>query len=185
MVNIVTLDDGAKYMVDVAFGGDGATKPIPLVDGQITPNIGTQELRLVYDRIPQQTSQSQRWWIYQYRNSVEKEWNSFYCFSEIEFLHQDFEVMSYFASTSKRSPMTSTVLVVKFLREEGEEGRVYGKVMLVDGEVKINTDGKTRVVKVCKTEDERDGALKQYFGITLQEEEREGIKGMSTELGRK
>ena len=37
---------------------------------------------------------------------------------------------------------------------------------------------------MCKTEDERDGALKQYLGITLQEEERKGIRGMITELGR-
>lgn len=185
IVNIVTLDDGTKYMLDVAFGGDGATKPIPLVDGQITPNIGTQELRLVHDRIPQQSSQSQRWWIYQYRNGVEKEWNSFYCFSETEFLHQDFEIMSYFASTSKQSFQTFKVLVVKFLRGESEDDEVYGKVMLVDGEVKINTDGKTRVAKMCRTEEERIDALKEYFGITLEKEEREGIKGMSTELSRK
>ena len=63
--------------------------------------------------------------------------------------------------------MTSIVLVVELLRGEGEDGRVYGKIVLVDGEVKINTDGKTCVVKVCQTEDERDGALKRYFGITL------------------
>ena len=69
------------------------------------------------------------------------------------------------------------MLAVKSQRGEGEDGRVYGKIMLVDGEVKINTNGKTRVVKVCKTKDERDGALKQYLGITLQEEERKGIRG--------
>lgn len=31
IVNLVTLPDGTKWMTDVGFGGDGATKPMPLV----------------------------------------------------------------------------------------------------------------------------------------------------------
>lgn len=55
--------------------------------------------------------------------------------------------------------------------------------MLVNGEVKMNTGGKTQVVKVCKTEAERVEALREYFGIELTEEEREGIRGTCTDLG--
>ncbi|KAH9237290.1 hypothetical protein K456DRAFT_1334957 [Colletotrichum gloeosporioides 23] len=32
IVNIVTFADGSKYHSDVAFGGDGATKPMPLIE---------------------------------------------------------------------------------------------------------------------------------------------------------
>jgi hypothetical protein len=54
--------------------------------------------------------------------------------------------------------------------------------MLVNGEVKRNDGGRTRVVQVCKTEEERVKALRDHFAIELPEEEINGIKGMSTEL---
>ena len=87
IVNIVTLTGRAKYMIDVSFGGDGAISPLPLKEGHITQNIGTQELRLVYDSIPQQIDKSHKQWIYQYRNSGGQPWNSFFCFPDYEFTY--------------------------------------------------------------------------------------------------
>lgn len=89
-----------------------------------------------------------------------------------------------------RSPLsfqTTTVLVVKFLRRKvegaGEDKEdIYGKVMLIDGEVKLNRGGRTVVVKVCRTEEERVAALEEYFGIVLVEREMSGIRGWKTEL---
>jgi len=196
IVNIVTLPNNQKYMLDVGFGGDGPTKPIPLISGQVVQNIGTQELRLVHGNIPQQNEKKQKLWTYQYRNSPNAEWNSFYSFPELEFLHQDFEIMNYFTSTSPESFQTYTILVVKFLRrkkvgevggEDGKEGKeggvgIYGKVMMVNGEVKQNLGGKTKVVKVCRTEGERIEALREWFGIELTEEEKKGIRGLRSEL---
>ena len=57
-----------------------------------------------------------------------------------------------------------------------------GKVMLINGEVKRNLGGKTEVVKVCRSEEERIQFLREYFGITLTEEERDGVKGRNVEL---
>ncbi|KAI9732674.1 MAG: DUF1279 super [Cirrosporium novae-zelandiae] len=178
-VNIVTLADGVKYMLEVGYGGDGATKIIPLVDNHVIQNIGTQEMRLIYDNIPQQVDKSMKLWICQYRNGPDRPWDSLYCFSEIEFLDHDFEVMNFFTSSSPDAFPTFMVLVVKFLRREHE---IYGKIMLVNNEVKQNLGGKTILVKTCTTEEERVEALKEYFGILLTDEEREGIRGMSTEL---
>ncbi len=98
IVNIVTLLGGTRWVVDVGFGGDGATKPLPLVEGHVTRNIGTQDIRLTQDFIPGQTEQSpeRKFWIYQYRNSTEQPWNSFYAFSEmVEFLPADFAIMNW------------------------------------------------------------------------------------------
>ncbi|KAI9713969.1 MAG: N-terminal acetyltransferase [Bogoriella megaspora] len=184
IVNIVTLQDGSKYMIDVSFGGDGAIHPLPLISSRVTRNIGTQELRLVWDNIPGQTtapSDSQKLWVYQYRNSADKPWNSFYCFAEMEFLHQDFLAFNYYTSTHPGSFQTFQILVVKFLRKE-ETSEIYGKVMLVDGVVKRNTGGRTEVVQVCETEAERVQALREWFGIELTSEEMEGIRGWRTEL---
>ena len=91
---------------------------------------------------------------------------------------------------------TRRVLVVRFLRglvqREAGDGEVevkvggregiVGKVMLVDGEVKRNDGGKTKLVRVCENEEERIEVLSEEFGIELTEEEREGIRGRNVEL---
>lgn len=182
-MNIVTIASGERWMLDVAFGGDGPTKPLPLISEYVTQNLGTQEVRLIYGTIPQQLEQTQRLWIYQYRNGKDKDWNSFYAFPEMEFFQADFEIMNFFTSQS-RSPnfQTSTVLIIRFLRGETEEEGVVGKVMLVNGEVKRNDGGKTRLVLTCTTEEERLKALEEHFEIRLTDEEINGIKGRNVEL---
>ena len=189
IVNIVTLPSGEKYMLDVGFGGDGATKPLPLIHGHALHNMGTQEIRLIRDHIPLQTyrTDSTRLWIYQYRNNADLEWNSFYAFAEFEFFHDDFEVMNWYTGCSPESFQKKIPMVVRFLRKrkEGAEEwneEVYGKRMLVHGVVKENLGGRTSVVKECVTEDERVDALKEWFGITFSEVERNGIRGHFTEL---
>ncbi|KAG0647465.1 putative acetyltransferase [Hyphodiscus hymeniophilus] len=185
IVNIVTLPDGSQYMLDVGFGGDGATKPLPLISGHVEQNLGPQEIRLLYSTIPQQIDQSKKLWIYQYRNGQDREWNSFYAFPELEFLAQDFEIMNYYTSTSQGTTnfQTRTVLIVRFLRGKGEDAeKIVGKVMLVNGEVKRNMGGKTEVVKVCRTEEERLKALEEYFAIKLTEDEKKGVRGRNVEL---
>jgi arylamine N-acetyltransferase len=188
MVNIVTLPDGIQYMLDVGFGGDGATKPVPLIDGHVVQNIGTQEIRLVHDHIPEQVDRSEqaKLWIYQYRNAIDLPWNSFYAFPETEFLEADFAIMNWYTGSSPTSFQTYTQLVIRFLRKEveGEESEqvIYGKRMLVNRTVKENLGGKTRVLMECKTEEERIEALRVWFEMGFTDEERDGISGWVTEL---
>ncbi|KAF7927008.1 uncharacterized protein EAE98_006392 [Botrytis deweyae] len=186
IVNIVTLPNTHKYMIDVAFGGDGATKPLPLIPGHTIHNLGTQEIRLVYEPIPQQTDQSKPLWIYQYRNGPDKEWNSWYAFNEHEFLPEDFEIMNYFVSTnmSERNFQTKNVLIVAFVTGEDEHGRekIVGKRMLINGDVKENMGGKTRLVKVCESESERVQVIREFFGIRLTDEEVGAMRGRNVEL---
>ena len=186
VVNIVTLASGKKYMVDVSFGGDGATCPLPLVEDEITTNLGSQEVRLASDYIPGQTKRPRdadgrdKLWIYQYRNKSSLPWNSYYAFSEFEFLESDLEMMSYWTSQSPASFQTNTVLVVKFLEREG---KIVGKLTMANDVIKRNDgEGGTRVVTICVTEEERVAALHKEFGIWLTEEEKMGIRGWKTEL---
>ncbi|ORX97020.1 hypothetical protein BCR34DRAFT_548914 [Clohesyomyces aquaticus] len=187
IVNIVTLPGREKYVVDVGFGGDGATKPMPLIEEHIISNIGEQEICFVRDHIPQQVNRAEhtKLWIYQYRNGKDTDWNPFYAFAEFEFLEPDFGIMNWYTGSSPLSHQTYNVLIVKFLRrkKEGEEREeVYGKRMLVNGVIKENLGGRTNVVKECSTEEERLAALKEYFGISLTEEERLSILGHCSEL---
>ena len=189
IVNIVTLPTGAKYVVDVGFGGDQMTRPMPLLANRPQPNLGTQEIRLIHDFIPEQTHRvpEQKLWIYQYRNTPTQEWNSFYAFPETEFFAPDFNIINHFTSTyfGGTNFQTVTVLCVRFLRAktgESDMEEIVGKVMLFQNEVKRNDGGKTKMVMVCKSEEERVVALKEHFGVTLIEEEVKGIKGRSAEV---
>ncbi|KAK7432536.1 hypothetical protein QQZ08_000743 [Neonectria magnoliae] len=191
IVNIVTFPDGSKYHTDVAFGGDGALFPMVLVDGLVYQNLGTQQIRLVRDWIPHQVHRTEdsRLWIYQYRNGVDKDWNSFYSFPGIEFYALDWGVVNFWIGNHPSSHQRVNMLVIKFLRRlkeaaegEREEYEIYGKRMLVDGVIKENLGGKTQVIAECKSEAERLEALEKYFSISLEVEEKEGIRGYVSEL---
>jgi len=188
IVNIVELSDGSKWMCDVAFGGDGATKPLPLLEDHVTHNMGTQEVRLVQDHIPAQVDRRPhtKMWIYQYRNSADQAWNSFFAFYEVEFSAEDFGVMNWYTGHSPESPQLGGLLVIKFLRREKKDGEgedeIYGKRMLIGETIKENLGGKTSMVETCASEKERIAALEKWFDITLTEEEAGGIAGWKTEL---
>lgn len=186
IVNIVTLSDGARWATDVAFGGDGPTEPIKLEHGASILNLGTQTARLVRGFAPFQTETDdpeRALWIYECRNGDETApWNAFYCFSDrVEWCAADYEVCNWFTSCSPDSFQTTTVLVVKFLRRGGSD-EIYGKRMLVNGSVKENLGGRTRLVQECRTEGERVQALEEWFGLGLTEEETKAIEGFQTAL---
>jgi arylamine N-acetyltransferase len=197
LVNIVTIPDasdseenpGVKYAVDVGFGGDGMTVPMPLVEGRVHHNsIGTQEIRFAREFIPNQRFRGEgahKMWVYQVRNGREKEWVSFFAFhDQFEFTEEDFGNINWYTSQSPDSHQTWTPLAIRFLRGAGEDGRakVVGKVMMVKGVIKRNVTGKTELVKVCATEEERVEALRELFGIHLTEEEVVSIRGRQAEL---
>lgn len=184
-VIIVEISNGGdqveKYVCDVAFGGDGPLAPMPLKEGVVTPNLGTQEIRFAREGIPKSLG---KFWIYQYRNGPEKPWNSFYAFNDTESLEMDFQSISYWTSQGPTFQKT-TVMAVKFLLGPADaqgDHHIIGKVMLVNDTFKRNMGGKTELIRVCKWEVERVGVLKAYFGIILTEEEVIGIKGTPTEL---
>jgi arylamine N-acetyltransferase len=190
IVNIVTLSDNTRWMVDVSFGGDGPTAPIQLRENApAIRNLGTQDARLVRDFIPGQTERTppeRRFWIYQHRNSGDQPWHDNYCFTDaVEWLPADFDIINCFTGHSAASFQTTTVLVVKFLRQRDGQTRqdeVFGKRMLVNGLVKENRGGRTEVVRVCETEEERVGVLRESFGLTLTDEEKGAIRGFPTEI---
>lgn len=101
-------------------------------------------------------------------------------------MEADFHVINHFTGTAPDSHHTITQLLVKFLMRKKEDGsgdqEIYGKRMLVNAIVKENLGGKTKIVSECKTEADRIRALKEWFGITLTDEEIGAIKGTATEL---
>jgi hypothetical protein len=113
------------------------------------------------------------------------------CFTTIEFLPQDYAVMSYYVNNSPQSWLTTTVVAVRIVldheqredhkqvsnEEQPEDVVVVGKEMLSGAELKRNMGGRTQLVKTCTTEQERVDVLRDIFGLVLTEEERMGITG--------
>ncbi|KAI3542634.1 hypothetical protein CSPX01_06839 [Colletotrichum filicis] len=174
IVQIFSFPDGSRWVSDVCFGGDGPTQPMLLAEGSTIRNMGTQD--------------EHKMWQYQYRNNEELPWQTFYCFSDaVEWLPPDFGVVNCFTGSNPESSAVTMLCVVKFLRIDTQEQlthpqKIYGKRMLVGHLVKENLGGRTRVVRECRTEDDRVQALRDWFNIELTEQEMVSIKGHVTEL---
>lgn len=198
-MNLVLLDDGSIWSTDVGFGGDGPTSPLLLSDvtgqdPQVIRNLGAQDIRLRYGVFPDTVRpEGNRVWLYEYRNSPDAAWNTYYAFGETEASQWDLECANFWVAAHPESFQRKQILAVKFIRASStgddksvEQSRtsveVVGKVMLADGVLKENTGGKTRVLKECRTEEERVEVLRKYFDIHLTDEQREGIAGFETEL---
>jgi hypothetical protein len=63
-----------------------------------------------------------------------------------------------------------------------EEEDVVGVITMADGKVKQRIRGNTETLVECVSEVERWDVLEKWFGIVLGEQERLGIRGLSTEL---
>lgn len=179
MVNIVLAADGNKYMVDVGFGSGGPIRPLPLEANKVSPGITPHQVRLAHENIEENTDPNQRLWIFQFRKDSEDTWKSNYCFTELEFLPQDYEVMSFWTSQSRKVWFTYKIVVVLMILEHEE---IVGIIVLDGGEVKRRYKGDVVVLKTCSTEEERVNALREYFSIDLSEDDRRGIRGLVTEL---
>lgn len=180
MVNFVTIGD-TKYHVDVGFGADGPVVPMPLErSGTIQRHIKPASARLQWRNIPGNTDPNQRLWIYEYRRDDESDWEMKYSYSELEFQHHDYVVMSYFTSTSPYTFFTRMIVADKKIM--GEDGELIGKMSMAATSLKWNIHGeKTKEIEF-KSEAERIGALWEYFGMKFGPAEREGISGLPSEI---
>lgn len=184
-VNVVTLSDGSRYHIDVGFGGDGPTRPVPIGDEQPLQNLGAQEVRVIRDRLPGTSPlEKHYWWVYQYRNGSDRPWLSYYAFPELEFLQVDLDHQNFWIINSMQSPQPTHIIMTKFIRGQDAAGKpvILGKRTLFDQTVKENMGGKTKVIAQLETESERVQAFKDLFDLELNNEEVQAIRGWRTEI---
>lgn len=181
-LNLVCLD-GERYVVDVGMGAWGPNIPYPLQDGYECETIAPRKLRLQYRPIPEHGSlhdaDAQRLWCYDVchhpnpTSPAEETWIPTYCFTDTEFLPQDYEMMSWFTSTNPASVFTYSVLVTKMVMDEAGE-KIVGDVTLFGKDVRRTVGGKRELVKGAMGWEERFEVLREVFGVELTEEERGG-----------
>lgn len=181
MVNIVKIG-GDKYHVDVGFGGNGPIEPMKLeksgnlIHGHIPP----ATTRLQWGNITGNTDPDQRLWIYQQRRDADSEFQTMYCFTELEFLPSDYNIMNYYVSTSHKTFFTRTVVVEKKIMDEN--GEIVGQLIMGNADLKWRVRGKKEKEIQFQSEDDRVKALAEHFGIVLGQVERESVRGLASEL---
>lgn len=145
------------------------------------PYIAPAEMRLIRDSLDEFTDKSQRVWIYQVRYTPRDYWITNVCFSEAEFLSQDFALISFFTSQHPSSWFTQMFVCNLMIMHENEQ-EVKGQYVISGKEVKRRINGQTEVIETLNSEDDRVRALAKWFGVHLRKDEVEGIRGLSSEL---
>ncbi|CZS94792.1 related to arylamine N-acetyltransferase [Rhynchosporium agropyri] len=184
MLNLVRLDD-EWYAVDVGMGAMGPNLPFPLQDGFETVSIAPRLIRLQLRPLSETYAASyanspgppKLWCLdvcYDPGEGDEKDWTPVYCFTETEFLPQDYEMMSWFTSTNPRSFFTKYIICTKLLMDEEKEV-IVGNITLFKDTVRETIGAEKKVIKECKTEEERVNALAEIFNVHLTEEQKDGI----------
>lgn len=137
-------------------------------------------MRLVRESIAEFTDKTQKVWIYQTRYNPESNWTPNFCFSEVEFLPQDFEVMNFSVSQSRTSWFTQVFVCVRMILNSDRE--IIGQYVLSGKEVKRRVNGQTETLRTLENEQDRVKALTKYFHMHLREDEIQGIRGLTSEL---
>ena len=182
MLNLVLLD-GEWYVVDVGMGAMGPNLPYPLQHQFETTSVAPRRIRLqlrpIAESYATRESVRPKLWCYDVcyepvDDSTKNTWVPIYCFTETEFLPQDYEVMSWHTSTNPDSFFTRHPLCMKMIFDEARE-EIIGNITLFDNVIRENIGANRRVIKECKTEEERVHGLSEYLGVELTDEQRNAI----------
>lgn len=178
MVNVITIK-GKRYVVDVGFGTGQSTHPLELVDRSPSTNIKPNQLvRLRWDAITEAENKDSKMWIFERQDKEDGPWIPTYCFLDnVEYLPQDYMVMSHFTSTHRMSFFTYKVVVAKFLLDDtGSE--IIGTIVLFGNSAHKRVHGVKEDLGTFEKEEDRIQALQKHFGIELGKPQKAGIAGM-------
>ncbi|OTA82860.1 hypothetical protein M434DRAFT_84365 [Hypoxylon sp. CO27-5] len=184
-VNIVILHE-AQLLVDVGFGANGAIAPFLLKHDAPERHIKTSsaQIRIVHEPIPQAVDQRQKVWILQQRlregppGHPDAEWTPLYCFVDFEFLLEDIRGMNLSPWKSPSSWFTQKIVFERAI----DEGEIDGALILFQDTLKWRRDGETKFNIKLQDEKQRVEVLRKYFGIELDDEDREAIRSTVSEL---
>jgi arylamine N-acetyltransferase len=178
MLNLVRIEE-QWYVVDVGMGAMGPCVVLLLDEGE-TVAIPPRKIRLQRRAIPEHAAargeEAPKMWCYDVLLSPDKggEWSPTYCFTETEFLPQDYEMMSFYTSHNPRSFFTYSILCTRLLLDDAGE-KVIGDITLFNDVVRKIVGGKKEILAELKTEGARIEALKDLLGVELTEEETRSI----------
>jgi arylamine N-acetyltransferase len=187
MAIILTLD-GIEYLVDVGYGSNCLTAPLPIFNGEVIEEpikgVIPEEHRVRQQEIPGAGKKGHKIWALQVRRSPQTDWETQYIFEkDFEFFGQDYEMyipgisfnvrMNVSTSKDPNSIFLNLIVCANVMYNDLE---AVSRMILVNLELKKREKGETKVLEMFDTEKQRIAALEREFNITLTSEEREGIK---------
>ncbi|KAG4415310.1 hypothetical protein IFR04_011565 [Cadophora malorum] len=181
MANIVTIGS-SRYLVDVGYGVDGPSCPLPLESGEICIGLPSQQLKLEKKKLAQHTDPDQTVWVYSQRREPE-DWQEIYHFPDVEMFSEDFEVLNHYAMT--KSLWSQVVVAQRFTFNAAVKQRsteLSGTILLIRNQLKSRMGRDKELVRTIETEEERISTLTEDFAITLTDDECCAIKGFMSEL---
>ncbi|KAM0426305.1 hypothetical protein ACHAPT_008345 [Fusarium lateritium] len=201
-VNIVTVH-GHKFIVDVGFGSNGPISPLGM-DGaeHEVDHLGSAKMRLRHAPIPQALNQEAKFWIYEQKLEPVANWTPMYCFTDVEFLPEDIQIMNLKPSTTLTSIFVQRLIATRFVTEEDvivddsgtlkvlnsdqcRDVPLSGQLILEGNTAKLRRNGQKIFEKVLETESARVDFLQTVLGIgkfELSEAERGAIKGTAAAI---
>ncbi|KAJ6086361.1 N-acetyltransferase family protein [Penicillium sp. IBT 16267x] len=179
MANLVIIGQ-QKYLIDVGFGSNGPHQPLSLIADVEFHNVGQQSGRLRYAPISQHTTKDQFLWHYEIKNG-DGDWSPTYCFTEVEFLPEDFTIINYYMSTSRESMFTFHVLCMRMLLDQ-EGDNIVGDLTLFNNTLKRRLGATSEVVQTFTSDEERVAALEEFFNIYIPQADRESIRHTISEI---
>jgi arylamine N-acetyltransferase len=180
MVILITISS-EKYVVAVGNGPKNMIVPLPLVeDGVAVSGIRPEEIQLIRTGIPDNEDPDEKVWVYQWRKDAESEWKNQFCFTELEFRHEDFMILNFYTSSSPLVLFTQRVICSRMLLDETEE-TIVGLLFLSQS-LRRSVNGVIELVKEFNSEQDRLDALREHFGIEFSASEVEAIKNTAMEI---
>ncbi|RPA78527.1 cysteine proteinase [Ascobolus immersus RN42] len=173
VVNILTLD-GQRYLLDVGFGNQNLLRPIPLIPDNVIRTETGFEMKVQHEPIPNSLT-GQKFWIYNFRDFDAEAWTQGYCFGETEIFLEDVEQLNYPVLTSPEGFFVNNVTCVRV----GEDDE---RIIIFNDRMTRKKGKDSEVLANFSDEAERVRALKEWFWVSLTDEEKDGIRGMNTEL---
>ncbi|KAF2673431.1 arylamine N-acetyltransferase 1 [Microthyrium microscopicum] len=179
-VNLVTIAD-EMFLLDVGYGPNNPITPLSLQqEGKVVGAIHEEQNRVIQTGLEDNEDPSQKVWVYQHRQDPDGPWINCYCFTELEFRPEDFEVMNLSTSQSPRRFFTQRVFRTKMVLDESGKN-IVGRLTL-GRDIKKSHNGKSETYEVFATESDRLSALKKYFSIELSESDSSAIIGTIAEI---
>lgn len=201
-VNIVNVQ-GNKFVADVGFGSNGPVFPLGM-DGteDEVDHLGQAKMRLRHAPLPQELNQEAKFWIYEQRLEPTANWTPMYCFTDVEFLPEDIQIMNLKPSTTLTSIFVQRLIATRFVTSEDvvvdENGTLKvlnadqcriapldGQLILEGNTAKLRQNGEKVFEKVLESEAARVDFLQAVIGhgkFELNEAEREAIKGTAAAI---
>ena len=120
MVLRVTIE-GAPWLADVGFGGEGPLYPVPLGGAPMDEPAGTYRIEEEPGRIEEEPG------VHVLRLGAGGTWRDLYAFTLAPALPVDYEVAHHYTSTHPRSPFVNTLTVQRTTPERRQmlRGRLY------------------------------------------------------------